>query len=238
MAHQRLRFPEPAPRRGRSLPPVLRDRERLPVLLGAAVAAIGALLPWLHAYRPGYDWYDVSGFEQSGDGGLVLELTIVAALIVWSDRTWRSRFGLVKALPALIGAVNVVVMRLSYVNFQTLLRELERAGGQGTLQPGFWLTVAGAAIMAVAGSVALWRARNTVTFGLSVSLEMLTGTIGGVGGGVGGFIVGTRIAGLLTVGAIAGVSTSVLIFLAFILGFVGAWVGAVAGVGLGRAIRR
>ncbi len=236
MSHLRLDFPDTRPAR-RTLPGALREPLRRSMLVGLSAMIVGAFLPWIHGFRPGTGWFDISGFEQSGDGGIVLELALLAGVLVVSDRAWGSRMAFVVALPALLGLGSLGVMRLAYDTSSTYLRLLANAGGEGTFQFGFWLVVAGATVTTVGGAVALWRARGRVSLSTRGMGWVLAGAVGGVTGGVGGFVVGTQIAGLLTRNATVGAS-SVLIALAFVLAFLGTYLGAVIAVRLTRGPRR
>lgn len=237
MSHRLAEFPDPGTRPPRRMPPALRDPLRVATLVGVAMLIVGSLLPWIHAFRPGTGWFDISGFEQAGDGGIVLELAIVAGVLVWSNRAWNSRMALVVAAPTLLGITCLAIMRVSYEMSLTFLRLLGNAGGQGTFQVGFWLTILGGIVTVAAGGIGIWQARGRLRFSLGGAGRIVAGAIGAVVGGGGGFIVGSQVADLLTGGSTVGAS-AVLITLAFALMFVGAWLGAVVAVGALRTIQR
>ena len=237
MTRQLAEFPAPGTRSPRRMPPALKDPLRIATLLGVALLILGALLPWIRAFRPGTGWFDVSGFEQAGDGGIVLELAILAGALVWSNRAWNSRMALVVAAPTVLAVTCLAIMRVSYETSLTFLRLLANAGGQGTLQVGFWLTILGGIVTAVAGAIAIWRARGRLHFSLGGAGRIIAGAVGALVGGAGGFIVGSQIAGLLTQGSVVGAS-AILITLAFALMFVGGWLGGTVAVAGLRAIQR
>ncbi len=237
MTRQLAEFPAPGTRPPRKMPPALRDPLRTATLVGVAMLVVGALLPWIHAFRPGTGWFDVSGFEQAGDGGIVLELAILAGALVWSNRAWNSRMALVVAAPTVLAVTCLAIMRVSYEMGQTFLRLLANAGGQGTYQIGFWLTILGRIVTAVAGAIAIWRARGRLHFSLGGAGRIIAGAVGAVVGGAGGFIVGSQIAGLLTQDSVVGAS-AILITLAFALMFVGAWLGGTIALAGLRALQR
>jgi hypothetical protein len=236
--YRSLKFPEPEELNRRRRPDVLREPVRALVFVAAIATAIGALLPWLHAEQPGYAPYDISGFEQAGDGGLILELVVLAAYVAWSERAWRSRYALIVGAPFVLGLLNLAILRLALTNFDTLMRFLERAGGHAQYLPGFFLTVAGIVALVIGGALAIWQARRRLSFAVGVDRSAVAGISGGVVGAVGGFIGGSRVAEMLTSGAIAGVSTTIIVLMAFTLAFVGAWLGAIVGAGLARSSRR
>lgn len=237
MTHRPFEFPVPGSARPRTIPPALRDRLRLATLVGVGMMIVGSLLPWIRAFRPGSGWFDISGFEQAGDGGIVLEFAIAAGLFVWSNRAWQSRTALIVAAPMILGVASLAVMRLSYDTSTTFLRLLANAGGQGSFQFGFWLTILGALVTIVAGGIGVWRARGRLRISLRGSGRIIVGAVGATAGGVGGFIVGSRIAGLLTHESTVGAS-AILIALAFALAFAGAWLGAIVATSAIRAIQR
>lgn len=237
MTRQLAEFPAPGTRPPRRMPPALRDPLRAATLVGVALLIIGALLPWIHAFRPGTGWFDISGFEQAGDGGIVLELAIVAGILVWSNRAWNSHMAIVVAAPTLLAITCLAIMRVSYDVSQTYLRLLANAGGHGTYQVGFWLVIAGGIVTAIAGSIAIWRARGRLRFSIGGAGRIITGALGALVGGGGGFIVGSQIADLLTQGSTVGAS-AILITFAFALMFVGAWLGATLAVAGFRALQR
>ncbi|MES2209679.1 MAG: hypothetical protein V4515_05780 [Chloroflexota bacterium] len=237
MTLQPFQFPAPGTRPPRTMPPALRDPLRAAILAGAALMILGTLLPWIRAWKPGTGWFDVSGFQQAGDGGIVLELAILAGALVWSNRAWRSRMALIIMAPALLGISSLAVMRASYETSTTFLRLLTNAGGYGSFQLGFWLTIAGAAVTVVAGGVAIWHARHRLAISPRGTGRVVAGALGAMVGGVGGFITGSQVADLLTRASAVGAS-AILIALAFTLAFVGAWLGAVIATGAVRALQR
>ena len=238
MDHRRLRFPDPPPPKRAALPGAFREPVRVGVLVGLAILAVGALLPWIRAWTPGQGFFEISGFERAGDAGLILELGLVAFALTWSDRAWNSRITILVAGPVILGVACVLVLRIAHAEAEEFLRSLEPAGGYGEILPAFWATLGGAGLAAAAGAAHLWWARGRLSFNLGLTAPTIAGTVGGVAGAIAGFIGGTRIAELLTGGAIAGVSTSVLILLSFALAFAGAWVGAVGAASLARSSRR
>lgn len=219
------------------MPEALRDRLRFATLAATLLMIVGTVLPWIRAWRPGTGWFDVSGFEQGGDGGLVLELGLLAGVLVWSTRAWQSRIGPLVAGPGLAGVACLIVLRLWHENGLTFFRLLTNAGGHGSFQPGFWLTVLGAIGTTACGAIAIWRSRGRVSYAPGASAAGIAGALGGAIGAVGGFVAGSQIATLLTDGSPVGAS-GVLIVLAFAFAFGGAWFGAVAGSGIVRALRR
>lgn len=232
------RFPEPAPRRRFGRPDALRDPIRIALLGGLVLMMVGALLPWMRAWLPYQGFFEISGFERAGDGGLVLELGLVATALTWSDRAWNSRLAVLVAGPVILSFICLLVLRIAHVDGTNYLRSLEKYGGYGSVLPAFVATIVGAAFATVAGAVQLRHARHRVSFNLGLTGQAVAGTIGGVAGAIGGFMAGARIADLITAGEIAGVSTSVLVIMAFTLAFVGAWVGALGAAGLVRTARR
>ena len=101
MTHQPFQFPVPGSRPPRQIPPALREPVRIAALVGVGMMIVGSMLPWIRAWRPGTGWFDVSGFQQAGDGGIVLEFAIVAGVIVWSNRAWRSQMAVIVVAPSL-----------------------------------------------------------------------------------------------------------------------------------------
>jgi subtilisin family serine protease len=241
MAHERLRFPEPTRQTGFQVPAALRDPLRAFLLAAAAIVVVGAVLPWIHAWRPGYGWYDMTGFEGAGDGGFVLELALVAAAFAWSDRAWGSRMLIIVAAPALLGAACALLLRDFHQDGTRYLAGLKNAGGHGTFEAAFWITLAGSLALTAGGVLAVWRARGRIGLAVDTRDALVRGglgAVGGIAGGVGGFIAGTRIVALLMQGATTGAATSVLVLLSMALAFVGAWVGAIGGASLARLLRR
>jgi len=241
MAHERLRFPEPSRQADPRVPAALRNPLRVVLLAAAATVVVAAVIPWIHAWRPGIGWYDVTGFEGAGDGGFALELAVVAAAFVWSDRAWGSRMALIVGAPALLGAACAMLLNDFHQTGVTYLDGLRNSGGHGTFEAAFWIALAGSLLLLAGGGLAVWQARGRLTFAVDTRAAMIRGgfgAAGGVAGGVGGFIAGTRIAVLLTQGASTGATTSVLVLLSIALAFVGAWVGAIGGASLARSIRR
>ncbi len=237
MDHHRLRFPAPVPPKRRSLRETLRDRVRLALLVGFGVMLVGAALPWMRVWLPYQGFFDVTGFDRAGDAGLLLEFGAVGLVLTWSERAWHSRVTILVAGPLLLGAVSVLLLRVTHGDANIYLDSLEPRGGSGSILLPFWAANAGAALATIAGAVHLWRARTRLSFNIGLTVPAVAGAIGGVAGAILGFVAGTRIAELLTAGAIAGVSSSVVVFLSFVLAFITGWVGAVGGARLARAAR-
>ncbi len=234
MAHERLRFPDPAPPERRSLPHALRDPLRAATLGAALVTVVGAMLPFMRIFKPGTGWFDITGFQQTGDGGFVLELAIVAGVLVWVDGAWNSRIVALVAGPAVLGAACILILRDFY---QTGLVYLEGLGGHGGFEPGFWLAVAGAVALTAMASTRIWRVRDRLSFRPGATMTSVAGTAGGVAGAVAGFVVGSSITPLLVHGTIGQAST-VAVIAAIALAFLGAWFGAVTASSAARAFGR
>ena len=241
MAHERLRFPEPGLRPERKVPAALRNPLRVVLLVAAAIVVGAALIPWIHAWRPGVGWYEVSGFEGAGDGGFALELALLAAVFVWSDRAWGSRMAIIVGAPALLGAASAMLLNDFHQTGVTYLAGLKNSGGHGTFEAPFWVALAGSLVLLVGGGLAVWQARGRLTFADDTRASMVRGgfaAAGGIAGGIGGFVAGTRIAVLLTPGGTTGTTTTVLVLLSIPLAFAGAWVGVLVGASLARSFRR
>jgi hypothetical protein len=236
--HRALRFPDLPAEQPRRLPEVLRDPLRLTLLGGLVVLGIGTLMPWMLIWLPGRNFFEVSGFERAGDAGILLELGLVALALTWRDQAWHSKTAVLVAGPLIIGVACLFLLRVAYADAIAYFASLENAGGYGSLLPWFWIAIAGAIIVTVAGALEVWGARGRVSFRMPVTREAIGGTVGGLAGAALGFIAGVTIAGLFTEGDIAMVSTSAVVVLAIFLGFLGAWVGATTGAGLARSIRR
>jgi hypothetical protein len=234
MAHERLRF-DPPPPEARSLPNALRDPLRAAILAAVVVTVLGAMLPFMRIFRPGTGWFDITGFEQTGDGGFVLELAIVAGVIVWIDGAWNSRILALVAGPAVLGAASVLILRDFYQTGIVYLDGLKGSGGHGGFEPGFWMAVAGAVALTVTGSLAIWRARGRLSFRPGATVTSVAGIAGGVVGAILGFVVGSTIAPMLVRGTI-GQSSTVAVIAAIALAFLGAWFGAIAASSAARGL--
>lgn len=197
----------------------------------------GAVLPWLETWRPYVGTVNVSGFERAGDAALILEAGGVAFVLTWADRAWNSRTTLFVAGPLVLTITCLLLLRVAHADAMIYLRSFDAYGGHGSILPGFWLTLVGAAAATIGAAAHLWRARRRLSFNPGLTVAAVGGAIGGVGGAIGGFMAGVTIAQLLTAGAIAGVVTSVLVPLAIALAFVGGWLGANGGARLVRSIR-
>ena len=226
MAHERLRFPEPAPAERRSLPHALRDPLRAATLAAAVVTIVGAAFPFMRIWKPGTGWFEITGFENAGDGGFVLEMALLAAVLVWLDGAWNSRIVPLVAGPAILGAAGVVLLRDFYQTGVATLADLGGSGGHGNFEPGFWVAVAGAAALAVTGAVETWRVRDRLSFGLGgASISGVAGAAGAIVGAILGFIAGAIITPLLF-HDFEGRTSFVLVIVAVFLALLGAWFGA------------
>ena len=238
MDHRALRFPDLPEEKPRRLPDALRDPLRLTILAGLLILTIGTVMPWMLIWQPGRDFFEVSGFERAGDAGILLELTLVALALTWSNQAWTSRIAVLVAGPLAVGLVCLALLRVAHMDAMAYFASLDNSGGYGSLLPWFWLAVAGAVVVSAGGAVAAWRARDRVSYRLGLTRSTIGGTIGGVVGAAIGFISGVTIAQLFTEGDLAWVSTSVVVLLSMLLAFLGAWGGARAGASLAGSTRR
>jgi hypothetical protein len=237
MAHERLRFPEPAPPRRRAVPAAFREPIRAAILVSTLVMIVGSIQPFMHIWRPGTGWIDVTGFEQSGDGGFVLELGVLAAALAWIDGAWNSRIVLLAAAPAVLGAACVVILRDFYQTGVGVLGGLAGGGGHGDFQPGFWVAVLGAIALAATGAVRLWLIRAQLSIRAGAALPGVAGMLGGLAGAAIGFAAGVTITPML-VHANTGPTSFVLVIVGSVLAILGAWIGAVLATGAVRNLRR
>ncbi|MBI3746404.1 MAG: hypothetical protein HY264_07780 [Chloroflexi bacterium] len=237
MAHERLRFPTPTPPAGRALPGALRDPLRTVMLAAAVVTVVGAAFPFLRIWKPGEGWTDVTGFQGSGDGGFVLEMALVAAVLVWLDGAWTSRIVPLVAGPAILGATAVVILRDFYQTASLMLAGLGNSGGRGNFEPGFWVAVAGAASLAVAGAIETWRVRGRLSFRLGASATSFAGVAGAGIGAILGFMAGSTITPLL-IHDFEGRTSFVLVVVAVALASLGAWLGARVATAAARGFGR
>lgn len=225
MAHERLRFPEPAPPGGRSLPNVFREPVRALTFTAAVVTVVGAVLPFMRIWEPGTGWFDITGFEQSGDGGFVLELAAVAAFLAWKDGPWNSRIAILIAGPAIIGLACVAILLDFYQSGLATLAGLVNKGGHGGFEPGYWMAMGGAIGLVATGAAAMWRARGRVSFRVSAPIGTIAGAVGGVLGAIAGFVGGSQITNLFLSDVVVGRSSMVLVIVASLLAVLGAWFG-------------
>ena len=237
MAHERLRFPEPAPPQGRTLPAALRDPLRAAILTSALVTILGSIQPFMHIWRPGTGWVDVTGFEQSGDGGYVLELAALAAVLAWIEGAWNSRILVLVAGPAVLGASSLVILRDFYQTGVGVLGGLASGGGHGGFEPGFWVAVLGAAALTATGALRAWQVRDRLSLRPGAALTGVAGMAGGIGGAVIGFAAGATITPML-VHTSTGPTSFVLVIVGSGLAVLGAWIGAKVATGAVRSIRR
>lgn len=237
MAHERLRFPAPTPPERRSLPHVLRDPLRAATLAAILVTVLGTMFPFLRVFRPGTGWVDITGFEQTGDGGFVLELALVAAALVWIDGAWNSRVVALVAGPTVLGAAGLLILRDFYQTGLNILDSLRGSGGYGGFEPGFWVAIAGTLALTALGALRTWQVRERLSFRPGATMASMAGVAGGVVGAILGFIIGSTIAPLLVEGTVGQTSTLAVIA-AIALAFLGAWFGAIGATSIVRGFGR
>jgi hypothetical protein len=219
------------------LPHALREPLRAATLVAVIVTVAGAMLPFMRIFRPGTGWFDITGFEQTGDGGFVLELAIVAGVLVWIDGAWNSRIAALVAGPTVIGAACVLILRDFYQTGLVYLDGLRGSGGHGGFEPGFWIAVAGAVAITATGAARTWLVRDRLSFRPGATMTSLAGVAGGVVGAILGFVVGSTIAPMLVRGTVGQTSTMAVIA-AIALAFLGAWFGAIAASSAARGLGR
>ena len=231
------RFQPSAPSR-MGLPQALRDPLRAGLVVAAVALAFGSISGWTQVWLPGRGWFEVSGFNGAGDGGITLEVALVLLALAWSERLSSSRLGIIVLAPFLLGVFALLDLRIALVNAFQYLDSLKNSGGYGYILPGYWLTVGGAALATAAGLIRVWRARHETRWTIGIGRATAAAAVGGVVGALGGFYAGVTIGQRITEGAIGGVTGSVLILLAIAFGFGGAWLGAWAGNIIGAPAQR
>jgi hypothetical protein len=212
--------------------PALRDRLRLALVVAAALLVFGSLLDWDEAWMPYREWFTESSFQHAGDGIFTLELGILLFAVAWSERLTVARHALAVSGPLVIGVVALATLRAAEGDLAIYLHSLERYGGYGHLLPGFWVTVGGATIAVLAGTVRVWRLRHETRYRLGIGTRAIVATVAGVGGAIGGFLAATTVGQAATAGQMAAVNASVLILLGLLGALGGAWLGAWASVRL------
>jgi hypothetical protein len=236
MAHERLKFPDPSQPSPRSLPNALRNPLRAATLAAAAVTIFGAIQPFMRIWTPGTGWTDITGFEQAGDGGFVLELAAVAAILTWVDGAWNSRIVVLVAGPAVLGAAALVILFDYYRTGAAYLTTLVNSGSHGNFEPGFWLSSVGAVALTICGTITTWRARARLSFRTGLRMSSFAGVVGGLAGAVLGFVAGAAITPLLF-HDVVGREAFVLVVVATSLALAGTWIGAAVASALVRGNR-
>ena len=223
---------------GLHLPPAFREPVRLATLVGSMLLVFGAISMWVEVYLPYRGWFELSSFEGANDGGINLELGLGLFAIAWADRLWSNRLAVLVVAPFVLALAALVDLKTAFDTATTYLNgEVHNARGQGYLLPGFWLTVGGAALAALAGVIRIRRARRTTQWNVGIARTFAGAAAGGTAGGVLGFVVGITIGTMLTSGAI-NVTSGALPLFAIAFAFLGAWLGAAVGNYLAAATKR
>jgi hypothetical protein len=221
---------QPTAKRRQWLHPAFHDPVRLTQLVAGVMLVLGSFAGWLEVWLPYRGWFEYSAFAGSGDGGITFEVGLVLLAIAWSERASGSRLVVLVLGPLVLGVVALLVLRVASDSLTTYLQvTIEPSGGRGYLLPGFWMTVAGATLAILAGTVRLWRVRREVRWTIGIPRASVGAIIGGLAGAGIGFISGITVGQRITTGGLGGVQGSVLILFAIGFAFAGTWLGAWAG---------
>jgi len=208
----------------RRLPDALRDPVRIALLVAGLGLFVGSATSWAQYFLPGHGIQEISSFERAGDGAITLVLGIVLIGITWADRIAESKLPGLVLLPLVLGIVAVSLVKFGWDQDQAFLAGLKSAGGYGSMLPGFWATLAAAALAVVAGAAHVVRMRGQVSYAVEVSSATMTTAVAGVIGAVIGIgaavVIGEDFSSNPTI------TGSAVTFLSIILGLVGAWLGA------------
>lgn len=218
-----------ARKRGREF---LRDPIRIGLAVGSAAMAVGALLPWAEGLI-GFLPMRFGGLDGAADGLIMLTLAIVTALIASNEGFLEAADGARRWTPMLIGLACVFLWLLGGQAAQMEIGRWQDDDGSGSLQPGYWLTGLGAVTVAIIGTVASARLRETDAGSGLPSLRRPgrsdAAQLAAAAGGIGGAIAG----GALALALFSGVTVvAPMVFFAAI-GFL---LGASAARGLGRRL--
>jgi hypothetical protein len=208
-------------------PGVLRDPVRLVLLAGGLVLFVASALPWTEIWLPGHGFQEISSFERSGDGAITLVLGMILAGVAWGDRVAETRIPALVLLPLVLGVASLALVKFGYDQAQGYIASLHGGGGYGYMLPGFYLSLAAAAVSAVAGAIHVVRVRRDVSFRVNVT----SGTLLTIGSGLAGAVIGIGAAVVIgeDFSTNPTVTGSIVTFLSILFGLVGAWLGAKIG---------
>ena len=201
---------------------------RATVVAASVVLIAGARLPWIDAVLPYVRQFEVSGFDNAGDGAITLLGALVTLGWALNGSTFRSRIPALVVLPLAIGLAGLVITMVAVQNAQILIASFERRGGSGTISLGLWLTGLGAFVLAIAGATHVYRVRREVRFTFRPNPGDIGAVAGGVLGGVAGVVASTSILPLLF-GEPAGVIASAQVLGLLLFGALGLWIGGKLG---------
>ena len=220
-------------------PSLISDRRRLLMLLGCIGIVVGALI---QPYAVGSEFAGTTttiGIDKLSDGGYLIVLGLILAVVVLSRGAAESRLRVVQLAPLVLALAALAI-------WYQLVRQLTIIFGNwlsGGIQPGVWLAGIGAVAAVIGTSMLLvqtWQATpsNRTPGGSTgaVATERVeagpsTEVIGVMVGGVVGFVLAV---GLVSPSLPSGLPLGQLMaILALTLG--GAWVGMLVGrrMGLG-----
>ena len=214
----------------------LRDPLRATVVAASVLLILGARLTWIDAVLPSVPHFEVSGFDNAGDGAITLLGALFTLGWALSGSAFRSRIPLLAVLPLAIGIAALVITMVAVQNAQILIASYERRGGSGTIGLGLWATGLGALVLAVAGATHLYRVRHEVRFAFRPAAGDVGAVAGGVLGGVAGIVASTSILPRLF-GDPAGVLASAQVLGLLLFGALGLWIGGKLGRRVAEGLR-
>jgi hypothetical protein len=205
-----------------------REPLRRAVAVGLAMTAVASVLPWIEGTSGFGGPIAINGFAGPGDGGFLVVFGIGQAVLALSRWAAEARSAILRVLPALIGAALILTSITAQLDATTELRGIEFEGGRVAITVWFWLAIAGAILMALAG---FWltvadRLRKgpwlrSGDLRAALNRQALVPLALGIGGAIAGFVA------VLYVGAQTFESALVLIFVVVALfgGIIGGWLG-------------
>jgi hypothetical protein len=179
-------------------PPVWREPLRQAVILTTPLIVVATMLPWLHQEGIGQEEV-LTGNSGYADGTLLAVIAIVTSVVVANRDIARSRTWLLRWLPAILGAVSLLLVLSGVRNMENQIDIWRRYGATGVYEPGFFVfAVAGVVHGASAVLIGLRRGLARTTDGraneplrlrLGSVLATLTTLIGVLGGTLAGAAV-------------------------------------------------
>lgn len=174
----------------------LRHPARPLAIVGVGMLAVAAFLPWVTTVDVNGVYLALGGFDGAADGftELLLGAGLLAVLASRGARTSRVRT--LQLLPAILGLVSLFISLDALRAAQAHLDGVRQVGGHGQLEPGSWLLVLGASLVAsggLAATVSVARA-NPLSHDPSQPPALDREFVARIVVGVAGFLVGLGVA--------------------------------------------
>jgi hypothetical protein len=174
--------------------PIYREPVRVAILAGALMLILAMFFPFAEGRQQLADGsiirLSVSGLEGAGDGAILLVFGLIAAFIALYRGAAESTVELVRLAPMVLGIAAILILVSAWRDTSDQIGRWVETGGAGQPAAGIWLSLAGSAVLAMAGTYRWITRRPDSTADPTQATRLSRSDVAeGIGAVVGGVVV-------------------------------------------------